>query len=341
MPKNRTQLSSKAHLIVGEFSKEFCVNQNSELFCILCHTTVNCDKRFRVTQHRESAKHLKALRVTAKKPTTQTFIPATKKDFKAKLVESFLSADIPLHKLQNPKIRGLFTDLGQSVPSESACRGHVQTLAASEFQRIKDLLRDKTIFMVIDESEISKTKYLNVLVGDTAAPEKTYFVDCSVVQSVNQAVIAAKVDDTLWNLGVQRNNFLLLLSDAASYMTACTEALQTLYSRLFHVTCTAHLLHNCSEKVRSYYADVDNLIARTKAATVKNKSRRTLLEKIGSPPEPVVTRWGSWLTEAFYYADILPEVQEIVNNFHGDGIIVSRAKEAVNSKTIAASLVLY
>ena len=52
----------------------------------------------------------------------------------------------------------------------------MQTLAASEFEHIKDLLRDKTIFMVIDESEISKTKYLNVLVGDTAAPEKTYFV---------------------------------------------------------------------------------------------------------------------------------------------------------------------
>ncbi len=276
MPKNRTQLSSKAHLIVGEFSKEFCVNQNSELFCILCHTTVNCDKRFCVTQHRESAKHLKALRVTAKKTTTQTFIPATKKDFKAKLVESFLSADIPLHKLQNPKIEGLFTDLGQLVSSESACRGYVQTLAASEFERIKDLLHDKTIFMVIDESEISKTKYLNVLVGDTAAPEKTYFVDCSVVQSVNQAVIAAKVDDTLRNLGVQRNNFLLLLSDAASYMTACTEALQTLYPHFFHWTCTAHLLYNWAEKVRSYYAEVDNLIARKKAATVKNKSRRTL-----------------------------------------------------------------
>ena len=307
--------------------------------CILCHTTVNYDKRFRVTQHQESAKHLKALRITAKKPTTQTFIPETKKDFKAKLVESFLSADIPLHKLQNSKIRGLFTDLGQSVPSESACRGHVQTLVASEFECIKDLLRDKTILMVINESEISKTKYLNVLVGDTAAPEKTYFVDCSVVQSVNQAVIAAKVDDMLRNIGVQRNNFLLLLSDATSYMTACTEALQTLYLHLFHVTCTGHLLHNCAEKVHSYYADVDNLIAQTKAATVKNKSCRTLFEKIGSLPELVVMRWGTWLTAAFYYADNLPEVQEIMNNFHGDGIIVSRAKEAVNSKTIAASLV--
>ena len=30
--------------------------------------------------------------------------------------------------------------------------------------------------MVLDESEVSKNKYINVLVGDTAEPEKTYVV---------------------------------------------------------------------------------------------------------------------------------------------------------------------
>ena len=74
-----------------------------------------------------------------------------------KLVDSFLSEDIPLHKLQNSKIRGIFTYLRQSVPSESASRGHVETLEASEFERIKDLLCDKTVFIVIDESEIRQS----------------------------------------------------------------------------------------------------------------------------------------------------------------------------------------
>ena len=193
-----------------------------------------------------------ALHITAE-PATQIFIPATKKDFKAKIVDLFLSAGIPLHKLQNPKIRGLFTDLGQPVLSESACQGHVETLAASEFERIKNLLRHKTVFKVIGGSEISKTKYLSDLVGETAAPEKTCVVDCSMVESVNQPVIVAKVGDTLQNFGVQWNNFLLILSDAAGYMAACTAAaLQTFYPRLFHVTCTAHVLHNIAEKVYSY-----------------------------------------------------------------------------------------
>ena len=98
------------------------------------------------------------------------------------------------------------------------------------------------------------------------------------------------------------------------------------------------MLHNCAEKVRSYFTEVDNLVARVKAAIVKNKTRRSLFKDIGSPPEPVVTRWGTWLEAAEYYADNLTEVTKIVNSFDGDGIIVNRAKDAINDASIAASL---
>ena len=246
-------------------------------------------------------------------------MPKTKKDFKAQLVEAFLSADIPLKKIRNPLIVQLFTDLGQAVPSETMCREHVHELAESEQGRIKELLMDKKVFLVVDKSEIDKKKYLNVLVGDINVPEKTYLLDCSVVETVNQNVMCAKIDDCLRNLDIPRENFVLLLSDAASYMTA-------------------HMLHNCAEKVRSYFTEVDNLVARVKAATVKNKTRRSLFKDIGSPPEPVVTRWGTWLEAAEYYADNLTEVTKIVNSFDGDGIIVNRAKDAVNDASIAASL---
>ena len=60
---------------------------------------------------------------------------------------------------------------------------------------------------------------------------------------------------------VQRNKgVLLLLSDATGHMTACTAALQTPTPLMcgVHRTCLA-------EKVRSYFADVENLIARTNA----------------------------------------------------------------------------
>ena len=149
-------------------------------------------------------------------------------------------------------------------------------------------------------SEVLKNKYINVLVGDAAEPEKTYIVDCSIVETVNQHIVAAKIDDCIKKLDAPRSRFVLLLSDAASYMMASSAALKLLYPNLFHVTCTAHLLHNCAEKVRSHFKDVDNLIACVKASTVKNKTRRQMFINIGSPPELIVTRWGSWLHAAEY-----------------------------------------
>ena len=98
------------------------------------------------------------------------------------------------------------------------------------------------------------------------------------------------------------------------------------------------MLHNCAEKVRGAFADVDNLVARVKAATIKNKSRQAQFKHIGSLPELVVTRWGTWLKAADYYADNLTVVKKILNEFEGDGVLVKRANEAVNDAGIAASL---
>ena len=105
------------------------------------------------------------------------------------------------------------------------------------------------------------------------------------METVNQQVVTVKIDDALKKLDIQRHNFVLLLSDAARYMTACTAALKLLYPRLFHVTCMAHLLHNCAEKVRSHFQQVDNLIAKVKVVTVKNKNQCNKFNEIGTPPQ--------------------------------------------------------
>ena len=142
----------------------------------------------------------------------------------------------------------------------------MEILAESETERLRQLFENKNAFVVIDETELNKAKYVNVLIGDIAVPEKMYLLDCLEVETANQQVIAAKIDDALRKINIPREKFVLLLSDTASYITAATAALKTLYLNLFHVTCVTHMLHNCSEKIRAYYTDVDQLIARTKAA---------------------------------------------------------------------------
>ena len=86
------------------------------------------------------------------------------------------------------------------------------------------------------------------------------------------------------------------------------------------MTCIAHLLHNWAIKIKSHFEDVDRLIAKVKAVTIKNKTRQAKFSAIGYPPQPVPTRLGSWLNAALYYAKNLPEVKAIEESFVGSGI---------------------
>ena len=75
-----------------------------------------------------------------------------------------------------------------------------------------------------------------------------------------------------------------------------------------------------------------------KASVVKNKDRRGNFSEIGSPLQPIVTRWGSWLNAAKHYAENFPKVCDIVNAFEGTGHLVVNAKEAVAAETLPNSL---
>ena len=143
------------------------------------------------------------------------------------------------------------------MPSETVCRDYVKTLANNEQDRLEYLLKDKCIFIVIDESEMDKTKFINVIVGDIDVPEM-YRIKCCISETVEPKHHLHEDRQHSVQAGHARENFLLLLLNAVSYMTACTAMLKVLYQRLFHVTCLTHMLHNCAEKVHGAFADVDN-----------------------------------------------------------------------------------
>ena len=156
-------------------------------------------------------------------------------------------------------------------------------------------------FLIVDESTLSGTQYLNILVGSLETPHISYLYDCQFLKSAHSRnIIAQAVDDAVRNFGINRSFFCLLLSDAAKYMIAAGIKLKSLYSKLFHVTCLAHLLHNCAMKIKSHFEDVDQLIAKVKALTIKIKTKQEKFSAIGYPPQPVLTRWGSWLNAALY-----------------------------------------
>ena len=204
--------------------------------------------------------------------------------------------------------------MGKVLPSETAARACVAKLAFQKQEQIQELLRDKIIFLIVDEAEIAKQKYIiSVLVGSLDAPNQSFLVDCHPLDSggnVNSSIILHTVDDILRQLEIKRENFLLFLTDAARHMSLAGKTLKELYPSLMHVTCVAHLLHNCAMRVRAHFKSIDEIIATIKAATIKNKDRKKDFHDAGlpSPPDPVITRWVTWLRAALYYDENLPAV---------------------------------
>ena len=230
------------------------------------------------------------------------------------------------------------------LPSETAARACVTKLASQKEKQIQELLRDEKIFLIVDEAEIAKQKYISVLVGGLDAPNQTFLVDCHPLDSgsnVNSSIILHTVDDILRQLEIKRENFLLFLTDAARYMSLAGKTLKELYPSLMHVTCVAHSLHNCAMRVRAHFKNIDQIIATIKAATIKNKDRKKDFHDVGlpSPPDPVITRWATWLRAALYYSENLSAVRTIVNNWTSAGLLVSRAKDAINVEDLVPDLV--
>lgn len=340
MTKTKMSTISKCRKYVAEFRAEFKLSSSNYLFCNICSIVVQSDRRSTVLRHRETEKHKRSL-MQIQIPG-QTFLPneiTSRNDFTDKVVLAFLSSDIPLYKINNPYLKDLFRYINKELPSESTCRSRIPLLVSTEVTRIKNLIQGENIFLVIDESELCGKKYFNTLIGLLKEPNKTYLIDCRVCDgSIDQRFVIHTIDDKVRDLEINRKEFSLLLTDAAPYMLAAGKILKEFYPNLFHVTCVAHLFHNCAEKVRAYYSNVDNLISSIKASTLKNKNRKNKFRLIGSPPEPVLTRWGTWIKAALYYSNNLPAVREIVESFEGNGLLVCKAKCAIQCTDLPQSL---
>lgn len=73
-----------------------------------------------------------------------------------------------------------------------------------------------------------------------------------------------------------------------------------------HVTCLAHGLHRVAEDIRSQFENKDYLVANVKKIFLKCPFRvqtfksKTEALNLPPPPEPIVTRWGTWISAVFY-----------------------------------------
>ncbi|KAF0749156.1 DUF659 domain-containing protein [Aphis craccivora] len=164
---------------------------------------------------------IKPLIVKLKNSSTQSFIttPSSRKsDFNKDLCKALLKSNIPLEKLSNTHYRSFLEKyVDKDISSVSTLRKtYVDDCYHETMDEIRDEVQSKKIWVSIDETTDSGGRYVaNVIIGTLPIDEP----------------------------GIQHDNVILFVTDAAPYMVKAAKSIQALYSKMIHVTCLVLGLH--------------------------------------------------------------------------------------------------
>ena len=182
---------------------------------------------------------------------------------------------------------------------------------------------------------------------DARQESKIYLLNSQQLDKTNSTTIAqffAISIALLWPDGILFEKVLLLVTDAASYMKRAATTLQVLYPNMIHLTCLCHGLHRIAEEIRINFPNVDKLISNVKKVFLKAPSRKEVFQNVAPdlalPPQPVLTRWGTWLNAALYYAKNLDTIKTIVGLFDPeDASSIKISQNLLNDNTIRNNLI--
>jgi hypothetical protein len=333
MPKVASSINNKVAAYLKEFQNETFQSDGKVLYCKCCEKSVSIAQRFQVSQHISTTKHKQNKERQNKfKQQFLTSSPSTSSDdnsstFYTDLCRAFIRADIPIFKLKNPALKDFLEQYtGKTIPDESTIRKkYVNVIYEETLTSIRQNIQDGPIWVSIDESTDADGRYVgNVIVGKLSSePSNSFLLNCEQLDKCNHKTIAKLFNDSmnlLWTEGVKYENVFLFLSDAAPYMCKAGNVLNAFFPKLIHVTCLAHGFHRVAETIRSSYPDVDQLISTVKKIFLKAPSRvlkfKELYPDLNLPPEPILTRWGTWLEAALYYCENFEKIKNIISNLN-------------------------
>lgn len=108
-------------------------------------------------------------------------------------------------------------------------------------------------------------------------------------------------------------NALLFVTDAAPYMVKAGKALNAFFPKMIRLTCLANAFHRIGETIRSKCTKVDELISSVKKIFLKAPNRvENMYPDLSLPPQPIVTRWGTWLNAANFYCQNFQQIKNVV-----------------------------
>lgn len=339
MPKPK-----KSHVqLLKDYVSQFSCFKTDEsiLFCRFCDTDVSIAQRGTVLQHMNTKKHKEraAGAVPNEKPKEQQLIsnqPPASSSAKD-LTNFFVCNDIALSKIRQKFLKD-YTK--QVIPSETTLRvREVPRLFRELLDHIKVSVKNEYLWLSMDETlDSEKRCIVNVILGilseDKEKAAKKFLLKMEVAEKVNSSVISQLCQSALESLGpdFKRSSVLLFLSDAAPYMVKAGTSIAEFYPKMTHVTCIIHGLNRVCGKIRAEFDNVNELISNVKKVFIKAPNRirlfRAICPDLTLPPEPVITRWGTWLTAAIYYADNYSDISAVIEALDGEeAVAIERTKK--------------
>lgn len=353
MPKSKNK-SSLLSSYVKQFGEEVFQTNGKIILCKLCNKSFGSEKneprKSQIEQHVNTSFHQKHLQLKGKKHQMIEFKEQNSNDFNMELCELFVSCDIPLNKLLNEKMKNFFKNQFQVIlPDPSTLRKtKLPVLYQQTIDRIKMEVGNEKIWISIDESTDCTGRSIgNVVVGIlNKEKSKQFLLTTEVLEQSNHSTIAqlfTKSMILIYENEIKHENVFLFLTDAAPYMIKAAKGFKVSYPKMIHLTCLVHGLHRVAESIRFSFPEVNQLISNVKKTFKKAPSRKSLFKEksngIPLPPEPIATRWCTWLSAVLYYSkhfNFIKEIFDQLNEKEADAI--GATKELLKNKRIKTNL---
>lgn len=237
-----------------------------------------------------------------------------KQSFLSDLCYAMVASNIPFNKLKFPPFK-LFLQkyTKQNIPDESTLRkNYLKKCFEQSINEIRKRVDNQFIYIMVNETTDPRGLYICSLIIGVLHPDiepNPYLISCKVLSKINYETLSRFVNDSLTNFFNNisfQDKILLFVSDAAPYMVKAGGALKVFYPNMIHVTCVAHALNRVAEKVRDIFPNVNKLLNNGKKMFLKAPHRVAAYKShldCPLPPEPVITRWGTWIEAALFYSN--------------------------------------
>ena len=104
-----------------------------------------------------------------------------------------------------------------------------------------------------------------------------------------------------------------------------------------HVTCLAHSLHRACEAVRienDFIFCFKKILKKSPYTIQKYKN----VTELPMPPEPIITRWGTWLKSAQFLLTNFDKISLFIGQLEEDSVAIMKCKHLIHNEQMKNEL---